>query len=390
LTDAFLFAELTVDALTDGRAFDGMAFGKFRDMLGREVTLDANDAADYVANTRAAIAATTTESGELVGLPIDANNHDKGDAAGWIIGVEAADGGILRLVPKWTAKGRELIGGGVRRFFSATIDVANKVILGGTLTNWPATRDKGGRIMLRPIELSEQLHALDAADSGDFTEASHPIEANESDTADNLNGELTMSDEIRVETPVAPVAEASRPAETPDEAFERIRAEVRTAAFADVADLTQAREQMFGEMKRALEAEYTRLQQQSGQMLAQMMSAIKRENHIAELAQSWTAGNEQSPRGLPIGREEIETFLTGLNPDQLAAAESIFGRIQAQGLINFSEYGHGRNVSRRPLEPEYARLLALHVKAGGDVDEWFSYAGLGAANDYDLSEYEGK
>ena len=41
------------------------------------------------------------------------------------------------------------------RFFSSTIDLGRMTILGGSLTNWPATRDvKSGRTLLRPIELS--------------------------------------------------------------------------------------------------------------------------------------------------------------------------------------------------------------------------------------------
>jgi hypothetical protein len=46
----FLFIELNQNALQDGRAFDGVAFGTFRDMLGREITLDADDAEPIVAS----------------------------------------------------------------------------------------------------------------------------------------------------------------------------------------------------------------------------------------------------------------------------------------------------------------------------------------------------
>lgn len=147
--------------LANGRSFDAMVPGTFVDMLGRTVTFKKTELEKYVENTKGAIAATSTESGEVVGLPIDAKGHDKGDGAGWIVDV-TLEGGKVRLVPKWTEIGLELITKGIRRFFSPTIDTANKVILGGTLTNWPATRDKGGRILLRPIELENpDLLAID-------------------------------------------------------------------------------------------------------------------------------------------------------------------------------------------------------------------------------------
>jgi len=154
LRDKFLFTELSTDALSAGRWFDGLAAGTFTDMHGREVTFKPAEFAEYVANTKAAIAATQTEGGEVVGLPIDARDHDKGDGSGWIVDVSLAGENLIRLLPKWTELGRDLIGKGIRRFFSATVDTRNKVILGGTLTNWPATRNPKGQIMLRPIEMA--------------------------------------------------------------------------------------------------------------------------------------------------------------------------------------------------------------------------------------------
>ena len=149
MTDLFY---IDLSLLKLGKIFDAVVPGTFIDMLGRKVTFKKADLQKYVKNTQAAIKAATTESGEVVGLPIDARGHEKGDSAGWI--VEAAlDDGKVRLTPKWTEIGEELIQKGIRRFFSPTVDTGSKVILGGSLTNWPATRDKKGKIMLRPIEL---------------------------------------------------------------------------------------------------------------------------------------------------------------------------------------------------------------------------------------------
>jgi hypothetical protein len=118
-------------------------------------------------------------------LPIDAQGHDKGDGAGWIVGVELV-GDIIRLVPKWTKIGRELIGEGIRRFFSATIDTSNKVVLGGTLTNWPATRDENNRMMLKPIELERGIFTVDELET----------EPESSDAPIIISEEENMPDEI--------------------------------------------------------------------------------------------------------------------------------------------------------------------------------------------------
>ena len=117
-----LFVELA-GPLTDGKPFDAFAPGAFKDMLGRPVEFKAGELSDYVANTQAAIEATRSESGDVAGLPIDAMNHDKGNAAGWIVGAELVDK-IIRANVKWTELGRELISKGLQKFFSATVDIA--------------------------------------------------------------------------------------------------------------------------------------------------------------------------------------------------------------------------------------------------------------------------
>src|SRR5579859_3372891 len=102
----FLFTQLSSDALTAGRLFDGLAVGSFTDMRGRAVTFAPDELPTYLANTLAAIAATKSESGEVVGLPIDARDHENGDGSGWIVGAEL-EGDRIRLKPKWTELGVE-------------------------------------------------------------------------------------------------------------------------------------------------------------------------------------------------------------------------------------------------------------------------------------------
>jgi len=290
-------------------------------------------------------------------------------------------------VPQWTSLGRRLIGEKIQRYFSATLDLGKKVILGGTLTNWPATRDKTGRVLLRPIELSSGLFSLNE-EAGDEPPENHE--------------ERNMSDEVKVsESTLAELRETIRrevlaelaPAkgdETAEQAVARLKDQLNLSAFADVADLSKARETMLSQMQGALKAEYERMQKQAGTMLAEMMGQIKREQHIGELAAFLSGGDEKHPRGLPVGREEIETFLSDLSDKQRAAAESILRRTVESGLVEFSEYGHGKATKQgtEKLDEPLARLLREHVKNGGELAAWFDLAGVGEMSRYDLSEFE--
>ena len=179
--DGLFYIDLALLKL--GKIFDAVVPGTFVDMLGRKVTFKKSDLQKYVKNTQEAIEAATTESGEVVGLPIDARGHDKGDGAGWIVAAALEDGKV-RLTPKWTEIGQELIQKGIRRFFSPTVDTASKVILGGTLTNWPATRDKKGKIMLRPIELEDESFMVIDEEKSDFGDLG---DADPGDLEDSLN-----------------------------------------------------------------------------------------------------------------------------------------------------------------------------------------------------------
>ena len=342
-----LFYEL---ALSDGSPFDALVSGSFTDMLGRVVEFKAADLQTFVANTMAAIEATRSESGEVIGLPIDARDHDKGDGAGWIVGVELANG-IVRVVPKWTDIGRDLISRGVRRFFSATVDIANKVILGGTLTNWPATRDKTGRIQLRPIELE----------------------------ISNLK-ELTMA---KVEEPEVVEVVAELEAIDTDELREQIRAEVVAEFQANpsgMIDLSQAREALLAQLKEEVQADISR-----------MVNDMRRTQHIAEFSQRVTSGTETRPYGLPVGQEEVETILLSLSDEQRSAVESILTRVHEQGLVQFSEVGHGRILNGTATLPvEFSKSLTSWLATGGTIREFgdMNRGELGDISQYNLDEYK--
>jgi hypothetical protein len=144
------------------KKFDGMAAGEFFDMYGRKTIFKKEELALYVKNTKAVLASTKDENGEIVGLPIDAMNHDHREASGWVVDVElSGSGSVIEFTPRWNDMGMGMIENDIARFFSPTVDIGKKVIMGGSLTNWPATRDnQSGKILLRPIELSTSMYEL--------------------------------------------------------------------------------------------------------------------------------------------------------------------------------------------------------------------------------------
>ena len=386
-----LFIEL--ESLADGRAFDALVAGKYTDMLGREIEFKLSELGDFVENTKLAIEATRAESGDIVGLPIDDRNHSHGDAAGWIVGVELVDG-VIRVIPQWTEIGRELISKGIQRFFSASVDVVNKVILGGTLTNWPATRDKQGRIQLRPIELSKNLCEIVESDDSHIGDENM---SKQNDTPEVVQPELIKAEPVVDQAAMREQIKAELLAEfqekqNDDAAAKRIEDAVKLEAFADVADLSQARGQLVEQMQAALKAEFERVQADSGKMLNQMMAQMKRDQHIAEFSQRVVSGTDQRPYGLPVGQEEVETFLLSLNDQQREAAESILTRTHEQGLVQFSAIGHGKRLQGvATFPPEFSQTYASWLADGGTPREFFAInPELGEMSQYNLDEFEEK
>ena len=141
----FDFSTLQVLELDYIRKMDGLAAGTFISMWGDEVTFAAEELPDYIKNTQRVLNSTRDSSGQIVGLPIDQDAHDHAGGAGWIIGLELDEArGVIVFTVNWTEIGQDLIRKNIRRFFSPSVDILNKVILGGSLTNYPASRNAKG------------------------------------------------------------------------------------------------------------------------------------------------------------------------------------------------------------------------------------------------------
>ena len=161
----FLFVDLA--GLTPGKPFAGFAAGSFVDMNGRAVEFKAATLKTFIANTLKAVEAAKKKG--MPGLPIDARAHDKGDAAGWIVGasegeVEDSEGKavpVIMLAAEWTKLGLELLKEKIVANFSPTVDLKSKVIRGGSLTNWPASVDASGAPLFPAVELAEGMYRLE-------------------------------------------------------------------------------------------------------------------------------------------------------------------------------------------------------------------------------------
>ena len=429
----FSFTELSTASLTAGQPFDALApLEDAPDMHGRGVTIQASELQTYLTNTLAAIEATRGANGELAGLPIDARDHDKGDSGGWIVGA-MIENGLIRFVPKWTELGIELISKGLRRFFSATIDLSNKVILGGSLTSWPATRNAKGQVLLRPIELSagtmfeleESLDDQSMKVRRAFYEAmgspdAAPPMAHEiySDyiivcvgdtyykvTYTEVDGAVTFAPRaewVQVEETYTEVNNAAAP-EAPaalsfteefmtvykdmDEAarndFVRRFAEAQAKApppptpgktvelSADIAELVEQ-----GKQFKTLQAELTQMKRETAAA------------QIAELCQRVTGGTQDAPRGLKgVTTAGLQKHLLALPADERQWFGELLLSITKNGLVEFGEVGHGRTVTGQVELPQEikAKLDAGTFKL---ADLSNPILGLGDLKQYNLSVYQ--
>lgn len=320
----FLLIELEEAALVSGRAFDGLVAGEFTDMLGRRISIDAASLPAFVENTQRMIESARTESGELVGLPIDARGHDKGDGAGWIVGVELA-GNVLRFVPRWTEVGLDLIRKGIRRFFSATVDLAGRAVLGGTLTNWPAVRAKDGRYLLRPVELENKEVIVGGRTMMTLAE---------------------LSDEVRAQL----IEEAKK-----------------------TVDLSA----LYGEQLHQMEEMF---RDEAEKRFGEFKAAFERDRHVAEFCAT------METKGLPAG-ERLTRILVALPDAARGELEAMLGEIASKGPVEFSEAGHSKEVKGGRALPDYVvrDLDSGEVKLAELSNPIF---GLGDLSQYDLSKWK--
>jgi hypothetical protein len=325
--------------------FDGMAAGTFTDMRGKKVTLSSASFDDYIANTVEVIESTKDSAGTPVGLPIDLDGHDHKGGAGWIIGVKkdpARD--ILRFDVNWTDAGKQLIESNTRRFFSATFDPSQKAILGGSLTNWPATRDSLGRILLKPVELSQQLQELDMEEKENI-----------------FSGLLELGRDFLAELK----GRKPEPKQENDDMPETM----------NVAEFMQTPEAI------------AELETRANARAAELLKAEQLKAKVFDFAKAVTDGTSEKPVGLSLKVDDLAASIL-----ELADAEKVMeliGKIWDAKVVDFQERGHNGKVETKQAVPaEVKPYLVKFVEAGKTPADFFAAnPELGSADDYDLAEF---
>lgn len=349
----FSFTELSADVLVDPiglKYIDGLAAGTFVSMSGEEVTFEASELQAYIENTQKIIESTRTERGEVVGLPIDKDRHDHAGGAGWIVGLEL-DGArnIIRFLVNWTEDGVDLIKGNIRRFFSPSTDPQNKVILGGSLTNWPATRLETGQILLRPVELSQSIKEIDMPKT---------------------------LEEMFVDLKAGLLEALGRPAATEQQAT--------PPAPADSDPPSQSLRELLNTPDAVEE-----LGKRATEIAQDAIKAERRKAHAVEFAARIVGGTREKPFGLRVKPHEIVALLLSLPEKQARAVEKVLeGSLDA--AIDFAEHGFdAEGFIQKPHLPAAIKPYAQQwVDAGKPIIEFFAQnPELGPAENYNLVEF---
>lgn len=339
----FLFVELST-VTSELKYIDGLAAGTFTAMNGREVSFSNSDLPEYIANTMAIIESTRTEKGEIVGLPIDKDGHDHKGGAGWIVGLEHdTTRNIIKFIVRWTKEGIDLIKSNVRRFFSPSADPNEKIILGGSLTNWPATRGAKGKMLLRPVELSQNIKEIDM--------------------------EKTLA-ELQAEN-------------------EKLLAQLGQGnsgeADSEVAELNDWMESSGDGLE-----ELSRQAQQKAELV---IKAERRKDKVVEFAAKVIGGTREKPFGLPIKSSRLVKLLLSLPEKQAEEVQELIGLIY-KNAIDFAEHGYSNEATGMNYKPklpaEFADALHIWVDSGKQAKDWFAEMGealVGKAEDWNLTEF---
>jgi hypothetical protein len=352
---SFIFTELSTES--SETYIDGLAAGTFTAMNGEEITFKPADLSNYVKNTQAIIESTRTEKGEIVGLPIDFDAHDHKGGAGWIIGVELDEARkIIKFLVNWTKEGARIIKENIRRYFSPSVDDTNKSILGGSLTNWPATRSAKGHIMLRPIELSQNMKGIDMPKT---------LEELESDVSE-MQGKLDT---------ILKAVQGSNGQENGE--GEKKFSKILSPEIMELLGSPEALEQMDARAQEMAQA---------------TIHLGQRKKHVTEFAAKIAGGTKEKPFGLPIRTGDLISLLLSLPEAQSLAVEKVLERTW-HNAVDFAEHGVDGDgfPAKRTLPKELQGAMAGWVKAGHPVEEFFAVnPEAGSADEYDLRAYAKK
>lgn len=422
---------------TDGLVWmDGVAPGKFVDMRGKHVEIKTDDFQTFVDNTLAALETTKDSNGEVVGFPIDAIGHDHAEAAGWVKSVRLSENGkVIQFLVEWNELGKESISKKLLRYFSPSIDLGEKVILGGSLTNYPASRTKKHEMLLKPVALSMELFSLEGMSLDERLEKirsafikefnvpgqmiwdKYPIEVFEdylicrSDEKtyrvnyfENEGGEIQFESmnlwvEMKRTWIMAALEQLKRVLSGLPESGNESTMEVDMSFDLENATpeqkaslLSQAREEVLAEMQETPPAELAAMiDARANEKLEVSLAVEKRKAHVAEFSARVVGGTPEEPKGLPVAKEKLESLLLSLDEEKQAELEEILGDVIDKGIVPFDELGHEKVMSgRRELPTEMKAYARTWVDEGNKIEEWFTVnaAELGDMSEYNLAEFK--
>lgn len=359
----FIFNELILE-MDYIKAMDGLAAGTFISMYGDEVTFAVEDLPEYITNTMRVIKSTKTESGQIVGLPIDQDAHDHMGGAGWIIGLELDEArSVIRFTVNWTEIGLELIAKNIRRFFSPSVDIFNKVILGGSLTNYPATRDAAGRILLRPIELSQSMKEISMPT---FIEQLENLFTKYFGSAPPTPP--TQTTPPAVPPPAPPVA----PVTTPPVDLSNVPNPSLQSLYQDPAEVD------------TLDANVQT-------MVAQRVNAEMRKRHTESFVAELIGGTKNKPYGFAVKSKDLIAWMLSLTDAQAKFAERILSEMRNKA-IDFAERGFEGNegfISLPSLPENILPFAREWMKTEGNTIESFFAANpeIGKIADFNVAEF---
>jgi len=307
------------------------------DMHGQVRMVHAEDLQSYIDNTNRLLETTKDANGNIIGLPIDKEKHDHQGGAGWIVGLELDNARkLIKFIVNWTADGVSIVKNNVRRFFSPSFDPQQKVILGGSLTNSPAARDKNWNYLLRPVEMSTTLKELDM---------SKTVEEQLADFKKEM---------LEIMKAGKPAASAENPG-----------LELSTDENDKLAELA---EKQFNELVR---------------ISNEKQAVVK---FVAELA----GGTNGHGVGFAIPTKNLTAFLLA-QPEATRKEFQKYLTMMATSAVDFAEHGiSGEGFLHRPhLPAEYQTAATEWVKAGKTMKEFFKEVATDLSyEDYNVAEFE--
>jgi hypothetical protein len=362
---AFVFVDMKEFSAAGTKPIDGLSAGKFTSMWGDVVEFKAESLATYAKNTKEVIKSTTTESGEVVGLPIDMDMHDHRGGAGWIKDVIVdAERKILSFMVEWTDEGADVIRRNVRRFFSPSVDLENESVLGGSLTNWPATRDKKtGRILLRPVELSSFMKEID------MPKTLEEIEKEQEAQAKSIEGIMKLATDTN--TMLTELSKGLKPAE--GDIPEGINPEL-LALVGNGAGLEE-------------------LGAKAEEIANDAIRAQKRKGKLVEFAAKIAGGTKERPFGLKVRPADIVALLASLPEKQGNAVMKILEQ-SLDAAVDFAQHGFdGEGFGNKPqLSDPYIKYAREFCSIEGNTIQEFFKANpeVGKFDDFNLAEFSPK